>query len=230
MIFLTIIFLACGKGSYSPLSTQNTQPTNGISDRKVLASNVILKTSSSLTLVSSAQAEEIDTTTKVYAENVVLDNSSTSLVATNIQEAFEEIKPDLETSIIGTWEILIYDPDTCESSVGSGDIDSLPCVFGTITFDSDGLYQSNMSYSYNLLAPPPLSSFNQDLSPTLAINYEKYKVFENSILVVDYSADATFLVDGTPISQPQVNKQSFVISSFTESKIVTSSFVLKKTE
>ena len=143
MIFLTIIFLACGKGSYSPLSTQNTQPTNGISDRKVLASNVILKTSSSLTLVSSAQAEEIDTTTKVYAENVILDNADTALSSTNVQDAFVETQPDLQTAIVGTWTVTMLD---------ELDDSNMPVSKGAFIFSSDGTFSDdgNTIFSDNI--------------------------------------------------------------------------------
>lgn len=75
---------------------------------------------------SSSQADSVDTNTKVLASNIVIDNSKTTLSATTLQSAMEELAPaSLSASVIvGSWTVLNY-PDKST---------------GTVTFNADGTY------------------------------------------------------------------------------------------
>ena len=124
MIFTFLVVATMGTGSCD----------NGGVNRslRITAQNVVLgsaNTNSKRAAIFSQEAaatEDIDTTTKVLAENVVLDNASTSLQSDNVQSAFEETDPDLTAIIAGTWKVTTYLDNTGEK------------VEGTITFDLDG--------------------------------------------------------------------------------------------
>ncbi|WP_026840531.1 hypothetical protein [Citrifermentans bremense] len=75
---------------------------------------------------SSSQADSVDTSTKVLASNIIIDNSKTTLSATTLQSAIEELAPaSLSASVIvGTWTASNY-PDKS---------------IGTVTFNSDGTF------------------------------------------------------------------------------------------
>ncbi len=52
---------------------------------------------------------------KVVAENVEFDNAGTSIVSDNVQGAIEEMLPaDLESILVGTWEVTQYFRETKE--------------------------------------------------------------------------------------------------------------------
>lgn len=174
-IVLTTFLIACGGSG----NNTGTNPSETVSTKKILASNVVFKNSSSTTsfLVSSANAEEIDTTTKVYAENVVLDNADTALTSTNVQDAFVETQPDLETAIIGTWAITQlngFDEDGTENDFGR--------EIGTITFNSDN------TFSYTTL----YSSIAEVANPLTVIETQKKSSIEN--ISLDYRVSSNMVV------------------------------------
>ncbi|MBU5612626.1 hypothetical protein [Geomonas azotofigens] len=75
---------------------------------------------------SSSQADSVDANTKMLASNIIIDNSKTTLSATTLQSAIEELAPATLSSsvIVGSWNILNY-PDKST---------------GSVTFNSDGTY------------------------------------------------------------------------------------------
>ncbi len=78
---------------------------NSNSTKKYLARNVIFDFS----IASKAYADEIDTVTKVPAENVIFEKTSESdIESDNVQDALEEITLKLSKVIIGTWSIMNY--------------------------------------------------------------------------------------------------------------------------
>lgn len=174
-IVLVTILIACGSSGSNP----RTSPSEAVSTKKILASNVVFKDSSSTTsfLVSSANAEEIDTTIKVYAENVVLDNADTSLSSTDVQAAFAETAPDLSQTIIGTWSISQlngFDEDGTENDFGR--------EVGTITFNSDN------TFSYTTL----YSSITDVANPLTVIENQKNSSIEN--ISLDYRISSNMVV------------------------------------
>ena len=218
-LFFLIFFVACGGGGTPSSNGEGeSQPTQNVSNKKILASNV---------LFSTAQAEEtegIDTETKVYAENVILVNSTTSLESTNVQDAFEEIQPDLSTLIVGTWK-LTYLGTYCDSG--------LTCDATTITFNSDGTLSEmdlDISFSKSLTLYPGAAATVVGIYPYLVVNNAEYHVLENIILYIQQTY--SFYQDENPENQTinQETRSQYEVIKFTSSKIVTNSFVLTKIE
>ena len=141
IILAGLLALSCGGSG----GNTGANPSETVSTKKILASNVVFKTSSSTAslLVGSANAEEIDTTTKVYAENVILDNADTALYSTNVQDAFVETQPDLQTAIVGTWTVTMLD---------ELDDSNMPVSKGAFIFSSDGTFSDdgNTIFSDNI--------------------------------------------------------------------------------
>lgn len=132
-------FSSCGEGNQTS------------ENRKYLAKNILLNNNSALanstqknntgifTLnivpKSYAQSDSVDTETKLLAENVIFENSSSSQIESdNVQNALEEITLKLSDVMVGTWniqnfnqeeehaatgKIIIYDDDTFNLTEGS---------------------------------------------------------------------------------------------------------------
>lgn len=93
MIALTLI--SCSK--------RNSSENGKTGERKYLAENIVLGGS------NLALADEVDTSTKIRAENVVFGLSkNTSISSANVQGALEEIAPPLKDSIVGRWDVKNY--------------------------------------------------------------------------------------------------------------------------
>ena len=124
-----IFFAACSTSNDDTPSTQNGSGTGN--NIKYLASNIILGSSTSAgaqTLLYPADTV-IDSTTKIYAENVILESESNSSVESdNVQDAINELSLILSKVMIGTW------------SIENKNIENLHSATGTVTINSDGTF------------------------------------------------------------------------------------------
>ncbi|QWV96092.1 hypothetical protein KP005_11945 [Geomonas nitrogeniifigens] len=75
---------------------------------------------------SSSQADAVDTNVKVLASNVAVDNTKTTLSATTLQSAIEEVAPAKlsDSTMVGTWTVTNYPGNSS----------------GIVTFSSNGTY------------------------------------------------------------------------------------------
>lgn len=105
-LILLVLIIGCSSGDKKPNDD----------DIVVLASNVVL-----------VDDWTVDTETKVLARNVVLDNSLTSLIGTNLQSAMEEIAPVVSDILPGSWDTKVF------GDMRTGDL-------GSIVFNSDGTF------------------------------------------------------------------------------------------
>jgi hypothetical protein len=104
--------------------------TNNLTALRVLAKNVLLRTSVANAGTMQANGQDVDTTTQVLAENVIVDNTSLSISSRNAQDAFENIAPKLDELLIGTWSTSSYNNGATGQT-------------GSITFNSDGTFLIN---------------------------------------------------------------------------------------
>lgn len=106
-VFTLMLIYSCDSGGSGSQSLSNT---------KYLASNIILD---SISPNRNAYAEEIDTTTRVAAENVIFETKSASQIESdNVQDALEEISLNLSTVMVGTWSIQNYNQETLHDPTG----------------------------------------------------------------------------------------------------------------
>ena len=200
-----LLLAACGGG------------TAGQSNIKkyYLARNVLFN---SVPLVASANAEEtvIDTETQINADQVLLDNTDTSLNATNVQDAFVETTPDLNTVIIGTWTLTKIDSTSCTELMG---LDTFTCEIGRLTFHDDGTFTiDSFIYGYGVMGLIPVFGTEGETSVTKSF----FQIIENSILAASIS---TFdEVSGNTNS----DVKTYSIIRMSPSKIVTSEFTMSK--
>ncbi|MDH3976632.1 MAG: hypothetical protein OEV42_20405 [Deltaproteobacteria bacterium] len=115
VLLLAAILINCGESE--------TEITANSGTKKYLAENIIFNA----TQVSKAYAGivEIDTQTKISADNVlfkVSDNSS--ITAQNVQAALEEISLKLVKIMPGTWDIQNYNQENLHSATGKISINS----------------------------------------------------------------------------------------------------------
>jgi hypothetical protein len=101
---------------------------------KIITATVILLLCLTVSLLGcsgggsgNANADGIDTTTKVLASNVVLNNSSVDTSSSDLQSYLEEVEPILPGVFIGTWNT---------SSYGNG----FAGETGSITLRSNGTF------------------------------------------------------------------------------------------
>jgi len=104
-------------------------------NKKYLAKNIVLNNNSALAnstqknsggifalnIVpnSYAQSDNIDTETKLLAENVIFENTSSSQIESdNVQDALEEITLKLADVMIGTWDIQNVIQAGCHETTG----------------------------------------------------------------------------------------------------------------
>ncbi|MBT1070990.1 DUF5004 domain-containing protein [Pelotalea chapellei] len=74
---------------------------------------------------TASNADSVDTTAKVLASNVAIDNTKTRLSSTSLQSMVEELAPALSPStLVGTWDVTNY-PEN---------------VTGKVTFNNDGTF------------------------------------------------------------------------------------------
>lgn len=68
---------------------------------------------------SFAQSDNIDTETKLLAENVIFENTQSSQIESdNVQDALEEISLNLPDVMVGTWDIQNYNQEINHESTG----------------------------------------------------------------------------------------------------------------
>jgi len=78
----------------------------------------------------AANADSINTTTKVLASNVIVDSRFLNISSTNVQSALETTNPSKINMIVGTWNTYSY------SNIFQGDS-------GSMTIKSDGTFIIN---------------------------------------------------------------------------------------
>jgi hypothetical protein len=110
---------------------------------------------------NKVKASDEFTDQKVYADDVVLNNTNTSLTADNVQGAFEETQPKLSEIIVGEWNVKAY--------VGKND-DYSEIKTGTITFNAD------KTFSFTGIGQEFASGITGDATPL------NYNIYEDSLL------------------------------------------------
>ncbi len=184
---LLLALIGC---SSSPSNTSGGgSPSTVNLTKKILASNVIL---------GEVQAQEgVDRTTKVLASNVVLNSQTLRIPSTDVQTAFQEITPDLSTSIVGTWNIKDIGRNANSSPDFTDDI-------GTITFKGDGTF----------VITPVADAANKSLTLYYFLDYMNrhavtsynYRVIDNMVIALrETSNDGVYNI-GLSITQTTGNK------------------------
>ncbi|GEM_PF-5407750 len=101
LLAVTVLLAACSGGSGDNSGNAGGTPATPSASSEV---NSVLKILAENVIIGTAQAADgVDTTTKILASNVVLDNKSLGTSATNLQDLLNELVPDLNTSLVGTW-------------------------------------------------------------------------------------------------------------------------------
>lgn len=106
--------------------------THTASPKRVLAKNVLLKSVANSLSPRSANADEVDSSTVVLAENVVYENTTGQgdITATNVEEALTETNVQLSAILPGKWHSLnLGRQKTAE-----------------VTFNADGTYKIDSGY------------------------------------------------------------------------------------
>ena len=126
LIFLLLVLIGFSSCGDSNQTSEN---------KKYLAKNIVLNNNSALAnstqknsggifalnIVpnSYAQSDNIDTETKLLAENVIFENTSSSQIESdNVQDALEEITLKLADVMIGTWDIQNVIQAGCHETTG----------------------------------------------------------------------------------------------------------------
>ena len=146
-------------------SGSSTEPLSSTGQLVVKAGNVIFRGN------SSAFAKEVISEEQVYADNVILDKTNTTLNSDNVQAAFEETNPVLSDIIIGTWDVTSFN----EADGGDPSIST-----GTITFYEDGSFESTGS----------MEMFGWNYSDTFINSYtpNNYQILANNIISLAYDS------------------------------------------
>lgn len=130
-LILFLILSLLGLIGFSSCGDSNQTSEN----KKYLAKNIVLNNNSALAnstqknsggilalnIVpnSYAQSDNIDTETKLLAENVIFENTSSSQIESdNVQDALEEISLKLADVMVGTWDIQNVIQGSCHESTG----------------------------------------------------------------------------------------------------------------
>lgn len=188
------IGIACGS-AISTSSSSSTTKTDDAGDTsttlKILASNVLFGTSASASVSDTA----VDATTKVIAENVMLDNDAVNrLNSENLQDALDdELATDVDNIIIGTWTIANY--GTLGSFGGSCSNERSHSSTGTITFSENDSFSLTEGY---LAAPGIGESENQVGSTCYScggetnayISNQSYQIIEDSFITFSFTRDS----------------------------------------
>jgi hypothetical protein len=130
-LILFLILSLLGLIGFSSCGDSNQTSEN----KKYLSKNIVLNNNSALAnstqknsggifalnIVpnSYAQSDNIDTETKLLAENVIFENTSSSQIESdNVQDALEEITLKLADVMIGTWDIQNVIQAGCHETTG----------------------------------------------------------------------------------------------------------------
>jgi len=108
-LILAMALTACGKDGSQTAKAPQTQASqtqaSQASGKKILASNVVYADSSDPKAMLALQEQGVDTTTKVLAANVIVQNTEakSDLKSSNVEEALIETNLDVKKIIVGTW-------------------------------------------------------------------------------------------------------------------------------
>jgi hypothetical protein len=109
LLSVGIGLVSCGGKSGKSSAPPAAQSEVGVSDKKLLASNIIFDSLLGETAFALDGDDGIDRNTKVLASNVQFSlNKRSAIGSVNVQAALEEIAPSLKDVLVGTWKIVSY--------------------------------------------------------------------------------------------------------------------------
>jgi hypothetical protein len=159
--------LGCGSGD-------SGSSNNGSTSRQILAKNVLLTSAHASLADKGALKKEVDATTTVMADNVVIDTAGNSLTSTNLQDALDkEMAIDLSKLLPGTtWTIANKVTDT----------DEVYGIFptGRVSFSANTLTIDEGAFAAAGLAPGNTICADID-------NPISYEIISNSIMCVSFT-------------------------------------------
>ncbi len=146
-----------------------------VSDKRVLARNVLLKQSSALQ--AKGEGSNLDKTTKVLAENVVFENTDTSTVTSdNVQGAIEELSVDLQKIMVGTWSIANKNQESMHSATGRIVINS----GGTFNLEQGSFAAIGMGTGTDTSGGDPMLCGHEQADQTYEFYTSKVVVFRHT--------------------------------------------------
>lgn len=214
---LMSLISACGGSSQGTPDGQSGDPSVN-SAKKYLASNIVFSDPGQSSL-KVKNTETVDTTTKILAENVILDTAALGIQSGNVQNAFEEVVPNINQVIIGTWSLSTFNIDP------EG---NFPMTGGKITF-----------YEDKSVSTSEIDSANSALGflflndPTARNEVKTYQIVEDVVIVMGVKGErcdpnADNKDPQTCVFQNYQNKNFFPILKLSPNKIVTDRFVLNR--
>lgn len=123
LLLILIGFSSCGDSDQTSESTKYLAKNILLNNDSTIA-NSTQKNSKGLFALdiipkSYAQSDNIDTETKLLAENVIFENTQSSQIESdNVQDALEEITLILSDVLVGTWDIQNYNQEDCHAPTG----------------------------------------------------------------------------------------------------------------
>ena len=112
-----------------------------------------------------ASCDNVDTKTRVLAENVLYETKATStLQSGNVQDALDEITPTLSDFIIGTWSVANYGQTSNHA--------------GTVTFGADASYSVDGDFN---AASIPFAWVDPPSTPA------GYQVVSNNLVILSFN-------------------------------------------
>jgi hypothetical protein len=183
IIVLSSLLVACGAGS-----SNDSSGTSGgeVSDKFYLAKNIVFRNKEvipkqelsyapSFSFFSKAHASEVDTETKIYAENVIYstDEEASSIKSTNVQDAIMELSFIFSKLMVGTWNIE-------NKNIGDAHIDT-----GKVLINDDGTFD---------LTEGSFAAIGEGSDPSLCNNIdgtEKYIVITDDLIVFEHENNGT---------------------------------------
>jgi hypothetical protein len=176
-ILLCAYLVGCGNGN----SGSNN---NGSTSSQILARNVLLSSAHASLADKNAIKKEIDTTTTVSADNVVIDTAGNSLNSTNLQDALDkEMAINLSKVLPGTtWTITNKTVDRWYK----GKTGRVTFSNTTLNLDQGVFAAAGLVDDYTVLGCPPISSIS-------------YEVFSNSIMYLNWTAACTTIEEADHI-------------------------------
>lgn len=164
IIFMSFIFYNCSGGNNSSTDNRSTP-------RRIIAKNVLFRSAIASFFPKNAQSSEIDTTTKVMADNVVVDTTDNALTSNNLQDALDnEMAINLSKLLPETtWTITnkTIDPNYKDSPIGQ-------VTFSVNTFTVD---QGKFAAA-GFLGNTPVCTITTPIS---------YEMLNNSIMYITWS-------------------------------------------
>lgn len=166
-ILVCASLLGCGSGD-------SGSSNNGSTSRQILAKNVLLTPAHASLADKGVPKKELDTTTTVTADNVVIDTSGNSLSSTNLQDALDkEMAIDLSKLLPGTTWTIVNKVTPTDEIYGSFSTGRVSFLADTLTIDEGAFGAAG-------LAPgnPICAKIDNPIS---------YEIINNSIMCVSFT-------------------------------------------